>query len=72
MVNESDIFDLVKNSDLETKPAALATKVELKAETVKIMKLQTHNLSYFLDKIFFYNYGFENIFIYQPTLDTLE
>ena len=52
----------------------LATKAELKAEQDKIVKLETHDLSYFLGKIFlFFGYdGFQNLFVYQPTLSTLE
>ena len=32
----------------------LATKVELKAEQDKIINLETHDLSYFLGKVFFF------------------
>ena len=51
--------------DLSTslKLATLATKVELKEEQDKIIKLQTYNLSYFLGK---------HMFAYQPALNTLE
>ena len=44
--------NLVKNSELNTNFAALAIKAELKAEHAKIVKLQTHVLNYFIDKIF--------------------
>ena len=36
--------------DLNKKIAKLATKAELKVEQDKIVKLQTHDLSYFIDK----------------------
>ena len=39
----------------------LGTKVELKAEQDKIVKLQTHDLSYFLGKIFFGDDGSQNM-----------
>ena len=42
-VNESNIFSLTKNFDLNTKLATLATKAELKAEHNKIVKLQIHD-----------------------------
>ena len=52
MVDKSDISNLVNNSDLNTKLATLATKAELEAEQDTIVKLQTHNLSDVLGKIF--------------------
>ena len=48
--HESNISNVVKNFDLNIKVATLATKAELKAEHDKIVKLQTHDLSYFLGK----------------------
>ena len=42
-VNESSIFNLIKNSDLNEKLATLATKAELKAEQNKTRKLQTQD-----------------------------
>ena len=53
LVNKSNVSDLVKNSDLNTKLATLGTKAELKAEQDKIVKLQIHSLSYFLGKNFY-------------------
>ena len=44
LLNKSDIFDQVKNSDFNAKLATLA----LKAEQDENAKLQTHELSYFL------------------------
>ena len=57
LVEKSDVSNLVKNTDLNTKPNTLVTKAELKAEHDKIVKLKTHNLSYFLDD------GFQNMFV---------
>ena len=34
--------------------------------------MKTHDLSYLIDKRFFGDDDFQNIFVYQPTLDTLE
>ena len=51
----------------------LATKVELKAEQDKIINLETHDLSYFLGKVFFLVMMVLKIcFFYQPTLRTLK
>ena len=72
LVNKSHISNLVKNSDLNTNLSTLATKAELKAEQDKIVKLQTHDLSYFLGKNFFGDDGSQNMFAYQPALDMLE
>ena len=38
----------------------------------KIEKLQTFDLSYFLGKNSFDDDGFQNMFVYQPKLNTLE
>ena len=62
----------LKNSDLNAKLAALATKAELKAEKDKIVKLQTHNLSFLLGKNVFDDDAFQDMFAHQRTLDTLE
>ena len=45
--NISDIYRFINNSDLEEK-TKIAAKVELKAEKIKIVKLQTHDLSYII------------------------
>ena len=55
-----------------TKLVTLATKAELKAAQDKTVKMKTHDLSYLIDKRFFGDDDFQNIFVYQPTLDTLE
>ena len=68
--NNSNISNLVKSSYLNTKISTLATKAEIKGKD-KIMKLQTHDLSCFLGKNVFCD-GFQDIFDYQPTPDTLE
>ena len=53
LVDKSNISNLVKNSNLNTKLAKLATKAELKVEQNKIVKVQTHDLNYFFGKYFF-------------------
>ena len=62
LVDKSIFFNLVKNL-INTKLKTLA----IKAEQDKIVEMQTHDLRYFLGKYFFGNYGFQNMFIYQPT-----
>ena len=52
MFHESNIFNLIKESDFNTKIATSVTKGELKAEQDKIMNLQTHDLSYYLVDVF--------------------
>ena len=64
----SEILD----AKIKLKVATLATRAELKAEQDKIVKLQTHDLSYFLGKTCFDNDDIENMFLYQPTFNTLE
>lgn len=59
--------NLFKNSDLGTKLTTLATGTELKAEKDKIVKLKTHDLSYFLGRVVFGDDGFQYIFVYQAT-----
>ena len=72
LVKKSHISHLVKNSDLNTKLATLGANAELKAAQDNIVKLQTHVLSYFLGKTFVGDDGIQNMFVYQPTLSTLE
>ena len=72
LVKKSNINNLVKISDLNAKLTTLATKAELKAEQDKIVELQTDDLSCFLGKNLFGDRCFQNIFVYQPTLNTLE
>ena len=72
LVNKSDISNLVKSSDLNTKFSTLATKAELKADQDKIVKLETRDSNFFLAKYFFGDDGFQNMFVYEPILDTLD
>ena len=64
-IEKSNISNLIKNSDLNTKLATLATKAELQAKQNKIVKLQTRDLSYFLGKIFLVMIIFKILFINQ-------
>ena len=72
LVNKSNICNLVKNSDLNTTLATLPTKEELKVEQDKIAKLQAFDSSHFHGKNFFGNDGFQDMFVYQPILNTLK
>ena len=72
LVNKSNAFNLVQNSDLNTKIATLATKSELKVEQDKIVKLEAFDSSYFHGRTFFGNDISQNMFVYQPKFDTLE
>ena len=47
LVDKSDIFSLIDNSDLDKKIATSATKAELKSEQRKTTKLQAFDSSYF-------------------------
>ena len=66
--SDEKIKTLVTKEEIKT----LATMVELKAEQDKIVKLETHGVSYFLGKKFLGDNGPQNMFIYQPTYNTLE
>ena len=57
LANKSNISNLVKNSDLNTKLTALATKAELKVEQDKIMKLQAFDSNCFRGKSYFEDDG---------------
>ena len=72
LVNKSDISNLVKTSNLNTKLATFATKAELKAEQEKYLKLEEFDSRYFHGNDFFGDDGFQNMFAYQPTFNTLE
>ena len=67
LVSKSDISNLVKISDLNTKLPTLATKADLKAEQDKIVQLQAFDSS-----IFHVKNVFGDMFTYQPTFNTLE
>ena len=58
LINESNISGFINDSDLNEKIKTLVTKVELKVKQDKIVKLETHDLIYFLDKSVFGNDGF--------------
>ena len=64
IVTKSDISNLMKKSDLNTKLRTLATKAELKVEQDKIVELQAFDSSYFHGKCLFFGN--------QQTPDTLE
>ena len=66
LVDQSDISNLIKYSDVMTKLATLATKAQLKAEKDKIVKLQTFDLSYSVVKGHFEDDGTQNCFVHQP------
>ena len=51
LVDKSDISNLVKIFDLNTKIVAIALKAELKADKDKTVKLQAFDSSYFYIKI---------------------
>ena len=65
LLDRSNVFNLIKNSDLHTKLATLVTKTELKAEQDKIVKLQAFDSSYFCGKSHFEDYGMQNYLRYQ-------
>ena len=68
LVAKSDISNLVKKSDLITKPTVLATKAELKVEQDKIIKLHAFSLNYFHGKSRFKDDGTQNYLNFQPVL----
>lgn len=70
MLNKSDIFNFIANSEVNTNLAKLVTKVEIKVEQDQRVKLQTYDLSYFTGKSVFGDYGSPNMFVYQPTFST--
>ena len=53
LVNESGLNEKIKTLATKEEIKTLATKAELKTEKDKIVKLETHDLSYFLGKTFF-------------------
>ena len=72
LVNKSDISNLLKSYDLDTKLATLAAKVELNPEEGKIVKLKIFDSSYFCNKIFFGDDDLQNMFVYQSTFNMLD
>ena len=63
LITKSDIFNVIKNSNINTKLATLAAKAELKIE------LGVFD-SVFIINIFLGDDGTQNIFFYQPPIDT--
>ena len=51
--NESDLDEKIKTSAIKKEIKTLVTTAELKAEHVKIVKLQIYDLSLFIDQSFF-------------------
>ena len=60
---ESDISELINNSDLNEKTKRLATEADLNAKQDKLVQLKTHDLSYFLCQNFFDDDGFQTMFL---------
>ena len=60
LVNETTISRVMNNSDLNKRIEELATKVDLKAEQNKILKLQAFDSSYFPSKSHFVDDGTHN------------
>ena len=56
----------MKNSDLKAKLATLATKAELKAEQVEIVKIYAFDSIYLCCKSHFEDYGTQNFLVFQP------
>ena len=69
LITKSDIFNVIKNSNINTKLATLAAKAELKIEQDKIVKLEVFD-AVFIINIFLGDDGTQNIFFYQPPIDT--
>ena len=70
LVDKSAVAGFINNTDLNKKVVALAKKPELKAVNDKIVKLEIHDLDYFLAKNFLMMVP--RMFVYQPTFNTLE
>ena len=68
LVNKSDISEFKKNTYLNENIEILATKAELKAEQDKLIKLQIHDLSYFLRRNVLDVDGFQNMLVYQTNI----
>ena len=69
LITKSDIFNVIKNSNINTKLATLVAKAELKIEQDKIVKLEVFD-AVFIINIFLGDDGTQNIFFYQPPIDT--
>ena len=66
LINESDIFGFVNNSDLDKEIATLTTKAKVKVDQDKIAKLQAFHSSYFHSKSYFENDGTQKYLVFQP------
>ena len=65
-VDKYAISGFINNSDLKTELAKLAKKAELKAEQLKIPKLQAFDLNCFLDKSHFQEGSAQKYVVFQP------
>ena len=66
MVDKSDIFSFIDNSDLDKKIATSATKAELKSEQRKTTKLQAFDSGYFRAKSHFDDYDrMQNYLVFE-------
>ena len=72
LINKSNISNLVNNSDLSTKLAALEKKAKLKIEQGKLVKLQVLYSGYFDGKNIFVDDRFQNVFVCHTTFNMLE
>ena len=66
LVNKSDIFWFIDNSDLEKKIETFAAIAELKADQDKIAKLQVFDSSFLRSKSSFKIDGTEIYLLFQP------
>ena len=64
LVDKSAIAGFISNADLKIKVATLATKVELKAEQDKIVKLQAFDLSCFCSESHFEDDGTQHYLVF--------
>ena len=72
LIDQWDIFNLVKNSDLNTKLSTLAIKAGLKAEQYKIVKFQAFDSNYFCGKNHFEDDVTHNYLVFQPIYKCFE
>ena len=68
LVDKSDIYKFIINSDLDKKIETLATKAELKAQQNKIVKLQTYDSNLFIGQSYFFSDGLQNLLIFLKFL----
>ena len=73
LASKNNISDLAKRKQkdiLDKKTEKLAIKAELKAEQDKIEKLQTYDLSLFIDQSYFIINGSKSFLIFQSMFNT--